>query len=284
VTENWGSNQLRTFRRVLHRDGGTIEHAAQVAGMEIGEARLWQKDDALRTEPFPAEAFEPIAREELSPPAKEAEMARGRRAREPKDDDTGGVLKPIDAARAKRLVIEDIIPGKSAVGEAMQGVSEAFKVIKKQCNIPSEIVRLAIKLKDMEDAKRDHWLRALNAMLREFNLEVIEPDLVDKANGENGTSVIPMKAADLASDDGGLATLGGIESDDELATAGGVEPANLDLTGGASAAEEPFEAPVEELAKQSGRGRSRKSDPDPAYGTGTAAMAAMSKAEPATLN
>ena len=50
-----GSQQLRQFRRAM-RDGWSVEDAAELAGMSIGEARLHAKDDAKN--PTPAEAYE----------------------------------------------------------------------------------------------------------------------------------------------------------------------------------------------------------------------------------
>jgi uncharacterized protein (UPF0335 family) len=50
-----GSLQLRQFRRAM-RDGASVEDAAELAGMSIGEARLHAKDDAKN--PPPAEAYE----------------------------------------------------------------------------------------------------------------------------------------------------------------------------------------------------------------------------------
>ena len=50
-----GSQQLRQFRRAV-RDGATLDDAAALAGMSIGEARLTVAEDAKR--PPPPEAFE----------------------------------------------------------------------------------------------------------------------------------------------------------------------------------------------------------------------------------
>ncbi len=135
---------------------------------------------------------------------KESAMARGRKARDPEDD--AGEVKKIDAERAKKIILGDILPNVSTIGEHAQEVSTAYKLMKKECGVPSHIARLSIKWKDMEDAKRDHELRALNAMLQVFDIGIIEPDLVDKAEGKNGQTVVPG---------GGLATLMGIASDGE---------------------------------------------------------------------
>ena len=46
-----GSQQLRLFRRAV-RAGASIEDAAEIAGMSIGEARSWAADD-LKSPPPP---------------------------------------------------------------------------------------------------------------------------------------------------------------------------------------------------------------------------------------
>ncbi len=153
-------------------------------------------------------------------------MARGRKK---KDEDGVEIVKAIDAERAKKIIQEDILPEQSTIGEHAQTISTAYKAITKQCHIPSWVVRTVIKLSKTEDAKREHELRALNAMLGAFNIGVIPADLVDQANGTNGTNVVPMrKAAEAAP---GLIPLGDDEHDDSaFATAAGEEPTDLKLT------------------------------------------------------
>ena len=152
-------------------------------------------------------------------------MARGRKK---KDEDGGGVVKTIDAERAKRIIDQDILPEQTTIGEHAQAVSTAFKEIVKHCHIPSWVVRVAIKLKKTEDAKREHELRALNAMLEVMGLSVIPADLVDQANGANGTNVIPMRKGEEAAP--GLIPLGDDEHDDAaFAEAAGEDPTDLKL-------------------------------------------------------
>lgn len=122
------------------------------------------------------------------------------RAKLKDDDDDGntqnGAEKPIDAKRAVKIMREDILPQLTTIGEHSQEMSTAYKAIKKECNVPSWVMKLAIKLMDTEDFKREHELRALEAMLIELGLSISE-DLVDRAQGkgrEDG-KVIPRQKA-----------------------------------------------------------------------------------------
>jgi len=167
-----------------------------------------------------------------------------RTARKSKDDDTGEV-KAKDFALAKKLYHGDIKPAVSKVGEAMQEASTAFKSIKKQANIQPAAAKLAFKLAEMEDAKRDDFLRCLGGLLAEFNIDIKPTDMVDLM--QSGDDYARPKP-DLS-----LVTL----SDGE----------ETDL---ADAAGDDFdEASPEELAQQEGR---------PQSGTGAAAIAAMNAA------
>lgn len=53
-----GSQQLRQFR-IAMRAGATVESAADLAGISMGEARLHVAEDAKN--PPPADAFEPLS-------------------------------------------------------------------------------------------------------------------------------------------------------------------------------------------------------------------------------
>jgi hypothetical protein len=121
----------------------------------------------------------------------------------------GGEVKKIDVDNAFRIVRNDIKPNISKVGEHNQEVSTAYKAIKKDCGIPSWIIKLGLKLESMEDFKRDHEMRALNLWLAKLGFDMIPADLVDQAEGKGDTNVIPLKAGD----GGGLATLA--DDDDE---------------------------------------------------------------------
>lgn len=162
----------------------TIEAAAELVGMSIGEARLHAKDDALN--PPPAEAFEllPTSRPRALPApqvqSKETDMARGSRGpRGPKPEE----VQNKDFARAVKLYREDIKPAQSKVGEFAQEQSTAYKVIKKGCGIQPAAARAAFRLVDMEDAKREDWLRSFQGLVDALGIG-IKPDLVDMAENE----------------------------------------------------------------------------------------------------
>lgn len=110
-------------------------------------------------------------------------MARA--ARKPKDDDTGKV-KAKDFGLAKKLFLNDIKPAVSKAGESMQEASTAFKQIKKQANIQPSAAKLAFKLAEMEEAKRDDFLRCLGGLLKEFGIEVEPKDMIDMMQAEDG--------------------------------------------------------------------------------------------------
>jgi hypothetical protein len=117
-------------------------------------------------------------------------MARAKKIKD-EVDENGGVVKPIDAERAAKIIREDILPELSTVGDHSQRMSTAYKAIRKECNIPSWVVRQAIRLKDEEDFKRDHELRAFQAMLKAFGIGIIRADLADMAEGKGDTPVVP---------------------------------------------------------------------------------------------
>jgi predicted regulator of amino acid metabolism with ACT domain len=98
-------------------------------------------------------------------------------ARKPPEDNSGEV-KVKDFAGAKRTYNNDIKPAAARVGDAAQEMSTAYKHIKKNCNIQAGAAKLAFKLADMEDAKRDDWLRGFNGLIAEMGI-ALSPDLVD---------------------------------------------------------------------------------------------------------
>jgi len=108
-----------------------------------------------------------------------------------KPDDTDGEIKQKDFAQAVRIYRQDIKQAVSKVGEHSQELSTAFKAIKKQCGISSKAAKLAFQLDDMEDFKRDDFLRSLNGMLKELGI-YMPTDMIDVANGATaGESIIP---------------------------------------------------------------------------------------------
>lgn len=171
-------------------------------------------------------------------------MAR-RTARAPKADKVEEVAS-MDFDRAKKLYFEDIKPARSKASEHMQEVSTAFKAVKKVCGIQPGAMKAAIKLHEMEDSKRDNWLRAFNGYLRAVNIDPDPKDLVDAMNGEKQDRYARPKPT--------LVTLAAHEGDNE------------DLAGGADDDGEGDDA--EEVVQEA-----------PAAGTGAAAIAAMNAAK-----
>lgn len=111
-------------------------------------------------------------------------MARA--ARKPKDDDGAVEVKKKDFDRAAKLYRQDIKPAVSKAGEAMQEASTAYKVMKKECHIQPQAAKLAFKLADMEEARRDDFLRCLGGLLKEFNIAIVPTDLIDLMGGGEG--------------------------------------------------------------------------------------------------
>lgn len=107
-----------------------------------------------------------------------------RTARKPKEDE--GILKAKDPALVKRLYLSDIKPNRAKISVISQENSTAFKEIKKQGNIQRAAADLAFKIFEMEDAKRDDWLRGFHLMLQEFEIEFPPRDMVDMMTGEDG--------------------------------------------------------------------------------------------------
>lgn len=157
-----------------------------------------------------------------------------RTARKPEDDEAG-VIKVKDFDLAKRLYVNDIKPAKSRAGEAMQEASTAYKQVKKQAHIQPSAMKAAVKVLEMEDAKRDDWLRCFNGFLTANNVDPDPKDMVDamQAGGQADDGYARPKIS--------LVTLG--EASDGTET---------DL---ADAADDGFdEVSEEELAMQAGRG------------------------------
>lgn len=180
-----GSQQQRTYRR-LRRDGDTMATACVLSGLSMGEARLLEAED-LRDPPGP-ECFELLnPAPDPAPHTKEDDMGRPR-----KQPEVEQVHTP-DYALAVRIYRQDIKPAQSKVGEYAQEQSTAYKAIKKQAHIQPAAAKLAFKLDDMEESKRDDFLRSLNGLLKALNI-FMPADLVDAAEGKArvGDAVIPM--------------------------------------------------------------------------------------------
>jgi hypothetical protein len=75
-------------------------------------------------------------------------------------DEVVEIQKP-DFDLAKRIYFNDIKPAQSKVGEHAQEMSTAYKEIKKAAHIQPQAAKLAFKLVEMEESKRDDFLRSL---------------------------------------------------------------------------------------------------------------------------
>jgi len=183
-----------------------------------------------------------------------------RRSARPKEtDDDSGLIGEKDFSRAVKIFREDILPAQSKVGEFAQEQSTAYKNIKKQCGIQPQAARTVFRLSDMEEAKRDDWIRCFIGLCREMNIPLESNDLVDQAQAA-ATRPKPVLATLPLSD--------GNETD--LTDAADTEPNALDVVNPFDApaaaeaeSDDDFEAPPEELAKQSGRGAGKKAAAKP---------------------
>jgi hypothetical protein len=131
-------------------------------------------------------------------------MARARK----KQDDQVEELGQKDFARAVELYRRDIRPAQSKVGEFAQEQSTAYKEIKKACRIQPQAARAAFRLAEMEEAKRDDYLRGFNGLLNELGITP-RHDLVDAAEGK-GEAGTPKDKPGLK-----LVTIPTTEADDE---------------------------------------------------------------------
>jgi hypothetical protein len=194
-----GSLQLRRYL-AARRAGCPTESAAAQVGMSLSEARLTDADEAkgllahIDTETRPVTA----PQEEI--------MARPKR----KVDQVVEVMKP-DFDLAKRIYFNDIKPAQSKVGEHAQEMSSAYKELKKNAHIQPQAAKLAFKLVELEESKRDDFLRSLRGLLTVFRI-FIPADLVDQAEGKPvDNNVIPIgdsarpQLATIPSDDSDLA-------------------------------------------------------------------------------
>jgi hypothetical protein len=195
------------------------EQAAAEAGIRIFEARAHDEAELageyahIDTTETPvgviqqstapaAETAQPGA-----PSPKENDMARGKRK---VADQVVEVLKP-DFDLARRIYFNDIKPAQGKVGEHAQEMSSAYKELKRNAHIQPQAARMAFRLIDMEESKRDDFLRSLNGLLQVFRI-FIPRDLVDQAEVKpDADNVIPIgdsprpSLATIPSDDSDLA-------------------------------------------------------------------------------
>ena len=181
MSASGGSRQLRAFRCAI-RDGLPLEAACAQSGIPLGEGRLIIADD--ERQPPSAECFEPLP----TPSSKGPDMARGKKAAEKPIN--GEIPKP-DFNLAIKLYKEDIRPAQAKVGEFAQEQSTAYKAIKKQAHVHPGAAKLAFKLHEMEDTKRDDFLRSLYGLMKGLDIGLTR-DLVD-AMGDDEADDMPTK-------------------------------------------------------------------------------------------
>jgi len=100
------------------------------------------------------------------------------------------VIAP-DFDKAVRIYREDIKPAQAKVGEYAQEQSTAYKAVKKDCHVDPGAARLAFRLDNMEETKRDDFLRSFRGLLVALNI-FMPVDLVDVAEGKTtGDSPVP---------------------------------------------------------------------------------------------
>lgn len=165
-----GSLQLRRFRIAI-RDGYELENAAAYAGIGINEARLTLGSDAA--DPPPPETYELIGKT-----MKGHDMAKAT-----KQDQ---VIKP-DFKLAVKYYREDIRPAQAKVGELAQEQSTALQSHKEAGARQSRCGKNGVQAHEMEDDKRDDFLRSLYGLMQELKIG-ISADLVDQmADGDAPT-------------------------------------------------------------------------------------------------
>ena len=118
-------------------------------------------------------------------------MARKGTARKAPD---GGAteLKPMDFEKAINLYRNDIKPGKSNSAAELKDVGDAYKLIKRDCYIQPASAKDGFKVIEMEESRRDDYLRGLAGIInkglgREDGNPLVTfhgSDLVDQAEGK----------------------------------------------------------------------------------------------------
>lgn len=100
-----------------------------------------------------------------------------------------------DAGKAFRIFDQEIQPKLDKMAEKRGETKEPWDRIKDQCNFPKRTLNYLVKLRDMEDAERDHELLALHEGMKHLKL-FMPSDLVTQAQGiPADASVIPIGEA-----------------------------------------------------------------------------------------
>lgn len=98
-----------------------------------------------------------------------------------------------DFARASKIYRNDIKPAVSKAAEFMQESSTAYKAIKKECSIQPSAAKFVFKLVEMEDSKRDDFLRCVEGLMAEMGIDWPH-DLMDMAEGKAAPADRPQLA------------------------------------------------------------------------------------------
>ena len=169
-----------TRYRALRARGTTMATACVLAGISMGDARLIEADDLAKQSPAAGQPQQP----------KEEPMGRAsaKRAAEAVQE----VVKP-DFERAVKLYRQDIKPARSKQGEYGQQQTVAYKEIRDACHVQPAAAKQAFHLNEMEESKRDDWLRSFNGLLKQLGI-FMPLDLVDAAEGAGkvGEAVVPV--------------------------------------------------------------------------------------------
>jgi len=241
IAHTGGSQQLRLYRRARDLDGLSQADAIAAGGGIITpkEAEIYDAADAAF--PPPPEAYELLGK-----PKKEDDMASAAKDTGEGSGITGEYSRP-DAKTAFKIYREEIAPKKAHMATLKGDLSDPHKRIKDDCHFPRKVMDFLVSLDEMEDAKRDHFLLAMNLGMAELGM-TLPRDLVTMAEGKDGDNIIPMGERKKPQ----LATLPIHEGDNADLADGDDTPDAVDR------AEDDFtEATEEELAAQKGRAETK---------------------------
>ena len=90
-----------------------------------------------------------------------------------------GAVGKKDFKTAVLKYLKELKPNASQIGDLAQEMSTTMKFIKKQLNLQPAAFRHACKVFEMEEAKRDDYLRSFNGTLREMGINPDPKDMVD---------------------------------------------------------------------------------------------------------
>ncbi|PTR05231.1 MULTISPECIES: hypothetical protein [unclassified Novosphingobium] len=141
-------------------------------------------------------------------------------------DDGGEVYNRPDAAKALKILDEEIKPREAFIAEKRGDLSDPHRRIKDECHFPRMVLNFISQLDGMEDAKLDHVLLALHLGLEHRNYH--RPfDLVAMAVGAAPNDPVVKTSARRRPK---LVTVPDPDFDDgDFAAAADVDPTNLKL-------------------------------------------------------